>query len=238
VQYHGRVYDPGTGFHDYGARMYWPQIGRFISADSFQGSIANPASLNRYSYVLNNPYRYVDPTGQAPHTAEELMDPGERWADKPTIEQRAAAQAAEWLAGQSLNEANSTGVRVMAAVPGAVIGMLDHEHMATTLCLAGSIKVPLREETNQPGSYRPPGPLPRDPRTGRPVPDSEAPHTQIGTKISKRTGQPYTKAREFGDKGQHVRDVDFTDHGRADHPNPHEHRIDPQTGKRGPPQAL
>jgi RHS repeat-associated protein len=62
-QYNGRVYDPGTGFHDYGARMYWPQIGRFVSADSKLGSPADPRSLNRYSYVLNNPYKYVDPTG-------------------------------------------------------------------------------------------------------------------------------------------------------------------------------
>ena len=62
-QYNGRVYDPGTGFHDYGARMYWPQVGRFISADSYRGEIANPASLNRYSYVHNNPSKYTDPTG-------------------------------------------------------------------------------------------------------------------------------------------------------------------------------
>lgn len=65
-QYNGRVYDPGTGFHDYGARMYWPEIGRFVSADSYPGDIANPASLNRYSYVLNNPYKYVDPSGNNP----------------------------------------------------------------------------------------------------------------------------------------------------------------------------
>jgi RHS repeat-associated protein len=68
-QYNGRVYDPGTGFHDYGARMYWPQVGRFISADSYQGDIGNPASLNRYSYVLNNPYKYTDPTGHMPDSA-------------------------------------------------------------------------------------------------------------------------------------------------------------------------
>lgn len=36
-QYNGRVFDPGTGFHDYGARLYWPQIGRFVSADSVMG---------------------------------------------------------------------------------------------------------------------------------------------------------------------------------------------------------
>jgi RHS repeat-associated protein len=65
-QYNGRVFDSGTGFHDYGARMYWPQIGRFISADSVTGNIADPASLNLYSYVKNNPYKYTDPTGHCP----------------------------------------------------------------------------------------------------------------------------------------------------------------------------
>ena len=62
-QYNGRVFDPGTGFHDYGARMYWPQIGRFISADFAVPELARPSTLNRYTYVHDNPYKYVDPTG-------------------------------------------------------------------------------------------------------------------------------------------------------------------------------
>ncbi len=65
-QYNGRVYDAGTGFHDYGARMYWPQIGRFVSPDSDPGDIDNPPSLNLYSYVWNNPYKYTDPDGHSP----------------------------------------------------------------------------------------------------------------------------------------------------------------------------
>jgi RHS repeat-associated protein len=69
--YNGRVYDSGTGFQDYGARMYWPAIGRFVSADSYLGDSASPASLNRYGYVQNNPYRYTDPTG---HYVESPLD--------------------------------------------------------------------------------------------------------------------------------------------------------------------
>ncbi|ACG74298.1 hypothetical protein AnaeK_3077 [Anaeromyxobacter sp. K] len=61
-QYNGRVYDPGTGFHDYGARMYWPQIGRFVSPDPAGIHPENPQSWNRYAYVWNNPYKYVDPS--------------------------------------------------------------------------------------------------------------------------------------------------------------------------------
>jgi len=54
----------GTGLYYYGARYYDPVIGRFISADTVVQSFANPQTLNRYSYVLNNPLRYVDPTGR------------------------------------------------------------------------------------------------------------------------------------------------------------------------------
>lgn len=54
--------DPGTGFIDYGARMYWPEIGRFISPDDIEPDLENPARLNKYSYVRNNPYKYTDPT--------------------------------------------------------------------------------------------------------------------------------------------------------------------------------
>jgi hypothetical protein len=34
-----------------------------LSGDTIVPSYANPQSLNRYSYVLNNPLRYTDPTG-------------------------------------------------------------------------------------------------------------------------------------------------------------------------------
>ena len=63
-QYDGRVYDRGTGSHDYGARMYWPQIGTFISADPVSGHPEDPQTLNRYAYVLNSPFKYVDPDGR------------------------------------------------------------------------------------------------------------------------------------------------------------------------------
>src|SRR5437868_4625719 len=37
--------------------------GRFTSADTFPGSLTDPQSLNRYSYVVNNPLNLNDPTG-------------------------------------------------------------------------------------------------------------------------------------------------------------------------------
>lgn len=87
--------------------------------------------------------------------------------------------------------------------------------------------------------YAPNRPLPRDPVTGNPIPETTAPHTQLGMRTSKNTGETYRQAREFGEGGKHVKDIDFTDHGRpATHPNPHQHSIDPSTGKRGPSEPL
>ncbi|HET8924788.1 MAG TPA: FG-GAP-like repeat-containing protein [Candidatus Acidoferrum sp.] len=45
------------------ARYYDATLGRFISADSIVPDPMNPQSLNRYSYVLNNPVSFNDPTG-------------------------------------------------------------------------------------------------------------------------------------------------------------------------------
>jgi hypothetical protein len=43
-------------------------IGRFISADSIIPNLADPQSLNRYSYCLNNPLKYTDPSGHGDDT--------------------------------------------------------------------------------------------------------------------------------------------------------------------------
>jgi len=49
--------------------MYSPALGRFIQPDTIVPDMYNPQSLNRYSYVLNNPIRYTDPTGHFTESA-------------------------------------------------------------------------------------------------------------------------------------------------------------------------
>ncbi len=44
-------------------RIYDPKLGRMLQADPFIQSPTNSQSLNRYSYVLNNPLSYTDPSG-------------------------------------------------------------------------------------------------------------------------------------------------------------------------------
>jgi len=60
-----------TGLMFYQARYYSAQLGRFVSADTIVPRPGNPQSLNRYSYVLNSPLKYIDPTGH--YTDEEIQ---------------------------------------------------------------------------------------------------------------------------------------------------------------------
>jgi RHS repeat-associated protein len=49
----------------YRARHYDASTGRFLEADTYEGTEASPPSLNRYSYAYNNPVRYTDPGGRS-----------------------------------------------------------------------------------------------------------------------------------------------------------------------------
>jgi len=56
--------DDEAGLYNYKARLYDPLLGRFISADSIVPEPGNLQAYNRYSYCLNNPVIYTDPSGQ------------------------------------------------------------------------------------------------------------------------------------------------------------------------------
>jgi RHS repeat-associated protein len=60
--YTGHEQLDGVGLVHMGARLYDPELGRFIQADDFVEPEATQG-LNRYSYVLNNPLSNTDPTG-------------------------------------------------------------------------------------------------------------------------------------------------------------------------------
>ncbi len=83
----GKERDSESGLDDFEARFYSSSIGRFMQVDEFSGGpvdpfdpspstagplpyadVFKPQSLNKYTYVYNNPLRYTDPNG---HCAED-----------------------------------------------------------------------------------------------------------------------------------------------------------------------
>ena len=63
ILYAGYQYDEETGLYYINARMYDPVTARFLQADTYLGATNDPLSLNLYTYCLNNPHKYVDPSG-------------------------------------------------------------------------------------------------------------------------------------------------------------------------------
>jgi hypothetical protein len=60
-----------------GARFYDPYLARWLSADTMVPDPSNPQSFNRYSWVLGNPLKFVDPTGHKEEGACSVGDENE-----------------------------------------------------------------------------------------------------------------------------------------------------------------
>lgn len=63
--YTGQRYDVETGLYFYQSRYYDPLLGRFIQPDTVVPDAKNLQTYNRYTYVNNNPLKYIDPTGHS-----------------------------------------------------------------------------------------------------------------------------------------------------------------------------
>ncbi|KKH47873.1 RHS repeat domain-containing protein [Methanosarcina sp. 1.H.A.2.2] len=87
----GQENDADTGLMYYGARYYSPEYRVFVQPDTMLPDPYNPQALNRYSYALNNPVKYTDPSGHIVDTALDAafilmdlndirQDPSDLWA--------------------------------------------------------------------------------------------------------------------------------------------------------------
>ncbi len=56
-------FDSVTALHYMNARYYDADLKRFTSVDAWGGELGNPQTMNKYSYVMNNPIKYNDPSG-------------------------------------------------------------------------------------------------------------------------------------------------------------------------------
>lgn len=102
---------------DMGGRIYDPMVGRFLSADPIVQAPENLQNLNRYSYVLNNPLSYTDPSGYFFKSLFKSVGKFiKRWG--PTIVMTVAILTAQtWVAGvvsSSLASSLTAGAQTLA----------------------------------------------------------------------------------------------------------------------------
>ena len=60
--YNGKEMQDSSGFYDYGARYYNPNIGRFLTIDRYAEKYY---MLTPYQYAANNPIKYIDVNGDS-----------------------------------------------------------------------------------------------------------------------------------------------------------------------------
>lgn len=188
-----------NGLSLFSKRLYSPQLRRWLTSDP----LGFEDGLNLYTFVRNNPLRYQDPDGQF-----------------------AFAIPLFCIAfGEGIAISTTTLSIIGGALAGCAIGWAVHEVDAWS----DTRYLHEKEEENKSKDdrkrwpvYAPDRPLPLD-EDGKHVPDTDVPHTQLGTRNGEKG--KYPQAREFDENGRPVRDIDFTDHGRPDkHPFPHQHR--------------
>jgi RHS repeat-associated protein len=143
----------GLGIYHYQARFYSPYINQFLSADTIGPGYANPQNLNRYSYVTNNPLRYIDPTGHKPCEeyqgqclSENQMTQvwqlqGESGGENNESDESSGNEGSPGSGGPNLGEANECQTISCLAFSGnyyALIELLKPTHGGLRLQLEGS----------------------------------------------------------------------------------------------------
>lgn len=132
--YTSSIYDATPNLYLMGARYYDPNLGRFITQDTWEGNAWDPWTKNLYAYGRGNPVTFIDPTGHAsilpgdppagydPSIDLELIEYKRQWQDAYNQQDQElmdliAAQAAKlrsdnpgkWTVGADMSLADCAG---------------------------------------------------------------------------------------------------------------------------------
>ena len=98
-------------------RLYYPVLGRFLCPDNFVQMPDNAQRYNRYSYCLNNPLKYTDPSGEA-FVIDDATIAFTIFSVASSMMQAVATGGNVWKAGAAIGVWFGGG----GILPGAIIG--------------------------------------------------------------------------------------------------------------------
>jgi RHS repeat-associated protein len=76
----GHEYLPWFKLYNMNGRLYDPVVGRFLEPDPIIQDAFSTQNLNRYSYALNNPLKFTDPSGNSfKQTMDDWYGEGSYW---------------------------------------------------------------------------------------------------------------------------------------------------------------
>ena len=114
VGFTGREYDAETGLYHFRARVYDPDVGRFVQSDPIGFAAGD---LNLYAYTWNDPGNWSDPSGLAVTTDWTI-----RSAAAVRLASRAVTGAAKKVAKEMVEESIEDATLCLASNAASVIG--------------------------------------------------------------------------------------------------------------------
>lgn len=120
--YTGQQFDKSTGLYDLRARFYSPNVGKFLSQDTYAVNFGNPIELNRYGYAAGNPINFSDPSGNSP--TQEYGSTLTTSALLGMLMGGGSNVATQYFANGGFNEKFSVTQLIGATLAGAVAGVM------------------------------------------------------------------------------------------------------------------
>ncbi len=141
VGFTGHLKDKGIGLTYMKGRWYQPESGRFMALDPVWYTEKNPVmSFNRYLYVNNNPYKYVDPDGEFLNfiisgVISAAIDAGVQYIVTGQVDfKQVAAAGVSGMVGLGMAKQISSGAKLMGLGTKTNIA-----YQASTNAVSGSI---------------------------------------------------------------------------------------------------
>ena len=106
------------------SRIYDPTLGRFLQADPHIQAPENSQSFNRYSYVLNNPLSFTDPSGYFFKALGKFVKKYWRVIAAAVVTYFTAGAASGWAASWGFAAGTAANGAIAGAIAGAAGGFV------------------------------------------------------------------------------------------------------------------
>lgn len=94
--YTGHEYLQSVGLINMNARLYDPMLHRFLQVDNYIQDPTNTQNYNQYGYVLNNPLKYTDPSGNTSIDGKDCVNCGPTEGQQTAIGSAISTIASNW----------------------------------------------------------------------------------------------------------------------------------------------
>lgn len=112
-RYGGQRWDPNTQSYDLGFRDYFPSLGRFLTPDAYNDSVANkgivldPSNNNLYAYAAGNPLAFTDMDGHWSFSGwvkKNIVQPIKKAVKKATAVAKSVVKKTKQVISKTVNK--------------------------------------------------------------------------------------------------------------------------------------